>query len=58
MLEHIKLQNILFLDVETVPVAPSFPTSQKTFRNCGQKKLNGKEKMFIPLKSFILLKLD
>ena len=48
MLEHIKLQNVLFLDVETVPVAPSFSDLPKTFRNYGRKKLNGKEKMFIP----------
>lgn len=32
MLEHIKLQNILFLDVETVPVAPNLSELPKNFQ--------------------------
>ena len=44
MLEHIKLQNILFLDVETVPVAPSFSDLPKNFQELWVEKTKWQRK--------------
>ena len=44
MLEHIKLQNILFLDVETVPVAPSFSDLPKNFQELWAEKTKWRRK--------------
>ena len=38
MLENISIQKILFLDVETVPVAADFSELPRIFKACGQKK--------------------
>jgi DNA polymerase elongation subunit (family B) len=38
MLQHIRLQNILFLDVETVPVAPSFSELPAAFQELWAEK--------------------
>ena len=54
MLEHIKLQTF-FLDVETVPVAPSFDL--KKLSGTVVRKLNGKER-FYSSEEFYTLKLD
>ena len=44
MLEHIKLQNILFLDVETVPVAPTFSDLPKNFQELWIEKTKWQRK--------------
>lgn len=44
MLEHINLQNILFLDVETVPVAPSFSDLPKNFQELWAEKTKWRRK--------------
>src|SRR3954467_2886011 len=38
MLEHIKLQNVLFLDIETVPQHPSFLDVNSDMRKLWEKK--------------------
>ena len=38
MLEHIKIGNILFLDIETVPQYPSFEEAPETYRTFWEKK--------------------
>lgn len=44
MLEHIKLQNIIFIDVETVPVAPSFSDLPKNFQELWSEKTKGQRR--------------
>lgn len=44
MLEHIKLHNILFLDVETVPVAPTFSELPENFQELWAEKTKWQRK--------------
>ena len=44
MLEHIKLQAILFLDVETVPLAPTFSDLPETFQELWAEKTRWQRK--------------
>lgn len=44
MLEHIKLQNILFLDIETVPIAPTFSDLPEKFKSLWVEKTKWQRK--------------
>ena len=44
MLDNIKLHNILFLDVETVPFSNSFSELPNVFQELWAEKLSGNEK--------------